>query len=167
MRKLLLLSLFFPFILLVSCTTGNIGGGENGTKNVEGDLTEILQRIYDNIDSPVELPSTFEQELTHEGTEFNPSVEYFIGSSGIPFTEGLVSEAAVGGAYSVVLLRMEPNADIETAKTEIAEGVDPWKWICMGVDASDVIVDNIGDLVILIMSDHSRELHEAFAKLAV
>jgi len=162
MRKCITFILLLPFAMLASCTNA---GSE--TKNVQGDLPEILQKIYSNLDTSVDVSGTFEQKLTKEGTEYNPNIEYFIGAEGIPFTEGLVSEAAVGGAYSLVLLRMEPDADIETAKREIADNVDPWKWICMGVDRNDVIVDNIGDLVVLIMSDHSKEIHEAFLSLAM
>ena len=172
MRKSYLLMSLLIIATIVSCARGgNDNPGENdpggngaAANNVEGSLPEILQRIYDNYEGP-ELPGTFEEELTHEGTEFNPSVEYFIGSEEIPFKDGLVSESAFGGGYSVVLLRMEENADIKAAKEEIAEKVDPWKWICMGVEAEDVIVDSKGDLVILIMSENSKELHDAFLKL--
>ena len=113
------------------------------------------------------IPMVMEQDLTQEGTAFNPSVSYFIGADDIPFAEAVVSEAAIGAqAYSLVLLRMEEGADVESAKAKIREGADPMKWICAGVDPSDVIVDNIGDLVILIMFDNSKALHEAFLELA-
>jgi hypothetical protein len=111
------------------------------------------------------LPAyTFEELLTPQGTEHNDNIIYFIGADDIPFTEGLVSESMM--AYSVVLLRMEAGSDIEGAKTRIKEGVDPWKWVCAGVDPSNVVVDSIGDLVILIMADTSKELHESFLALA-
>ena len=54
-------------------------------------------------------------------------------------------------AYSVVLVRMKDGADIEAAKTKIAETVNPRKWVCVEVAKEDVIVKNKGDLIILIM----------------
>ena len=143
-------------------------GGSTAAPHVDGTLPDILHKMYENLDPSVQLPFLMEAPLTHEGTAFNPSVSYFIGSNDVPFKEGLVSEAAIGAqAYSVVLLRMESGADINAAMNTIRTTVDPWKWICVGVDPSDVIVDNIGDLIILIMSDYSRQLHEAFRTLAV
>jgi len=150
---------------------GNPGKPESGkSKNVEGDLSELVQKIYENlknIDDSIQLPFTMEMELTEEGTQFNPNVEYFIGVKNIPFKEAVVSEAAIGSqAYSLVLLRMEAGADIDSAGKLIKENVDPRKWICVGVDPSDVVVDSIGDLLILIMSDHSAKLQEAFLQLS-
>jgi hypothetical protein len=112
------------------------------------------------------LQPTLEEELTPEGTENNKNIEYFIGAKDIPFTSGFVSEPVFSGAYSVVLLRMEEDADIAAAKTKIKAGVDPNKWICAMVDPSDVIVTNIGDVVILIMANQSKGLYEAFLSLA-
>ncbi|MDR1669073.1 MAG: hypothetical protein LBR76_03870, partial [Oscillospiraceae bacterium] len=94
-------------------------------------------------------------------------IDYYIGKTGIPFREGVASESAIGStAYSLVLLRMEDNADIEKAKTDIKGSVKPNKWICVAVDPGNVVVDSLGNLVILIMSDNSKALHDAFLKLA-
>jgi hypothetical protein len=60
---------------------------------------------------------------------------------------------------------MEDGADIEAAKTLIKDSVNPAKWICVAVDPSNVVVDNIGNLVVLIMSDDSAKIHESFLKL--
>jgi hypothetical protein len=62
---------------------------------------------------------------------------------------------------------LKKGADIEKLKSEIKENVNPNKWVCVGVDPSNIIVDNIGDLVILIMSDtDAQALHSAFLALA-
>ena len=40
------------------------------------------------------------------------------------------------------------------------------KWVCVGVDPDNIIVDSIGDIVILIMSDtDAQDLHQAFLSL--
>ena len=54
----------------------------------------------------------------------------------------------------------------EEDKKEILEEVNPRKWICVGVEEDKVIVDSIGDLVILIMDNNYPEtLHENFKNL--
>jgi len=117
--------------------------------------------------SKYQLPFTMEEDLTPEGTQFNPNVAYFIGADDIPFTIGVVSEAAFGAVpYSLVMIRMEAGANVEAAKTKIKNGADPWKWVCVGVDPGDVVVDSIGDLVILIIAKNSKELQAEFLKLA-
>jgi hypothetical protein len=163
MKKLLILAI--TLILCLAACGENGGGGGNGSNNIEGSLEELMQKLYGNLDSSVDLPPTMEEKLTPQGTQFNENVAYFIGADDIPFTEGLVSEHAMGMAYSLVLLRMEPGADVEAAKTKMREGLDPWKWVCAGVDPSDVIVDSIGDLTVIIMSDDSKALHDAFLAL--
>ena len=113
------------------------------------------------------LPFTNEIDLSHEGAENGQEASYYIGSNDIPFAQAVASEAMImAKAYSLVLLRMEDGADIEVAMAKIRENVDPQKWICVGVDPSDVIVDSIGNLVILIMADNSSQLHESFLALA-
>ena len=84
--------------------------------------------------------------------DLKSQVEYTIGTSDIEYKEIYESRPIIGSiAYSVVLVRMEENADIESAKTKIKENVDPRKWICAEVPAEDVIVKNKGNLIILIM----------------
>jgi len=147
------------------------GDGGGDARHVEGELADLAAQIYANLGSEVQAPFTMEEKLTEDGTAFVNNVEYFIGAKGIPFSEGLVSEAAIGAIpYSLVLLRMEPDADIEAAKTQIKDGVDLAKWIC--ANATDIVIDNIGDLVLMVMwnDDHSpglgQAIHESFLGLA-
>jgi len=162
-------AIILSLVLFVALLTGCAGGGGNGSadgKNVDGNLADLMAKIYENMDPPVEF-FPMDTSFTEEGDEFGKPVEYFIGTAGIPFAEGLASEAAIGAIpHSIVLLRMKPDADIEAAKKSIKANIDPWKWICVGVDPSDVIVDNIGDLVVVIISDRSTEFHDAFKELA-
>ncbi|MDR0326333.1 MAG: hypothetical protein LBI19_09595 [Oscillospiraceae bacterium] len=148
---------------------GNGNGGAGG--GLEGSLEDIIQKIYDKIDPSVEMPFTMNTELSEdmgvEEDDFRAPIEYFIFAKGIPFSKGVASEAAIGAIpYSLVLLRLESGANVEDVKKTIRDNANPAKWICVGVDPGDVIVDNIGDLVVLIMSDNSKAIHEAFLKLA-
>ena len=101
-------------------------------------------------------------------TELNEENEaYFLGNNDASYIEGIASEPMMSSvAHSVVLLRVAEDADIENIETSIKENVDPRKWICVGVEDDQVIVDHVGDLVVLIMSHDADTLHESFLALA-
>ena len=132
-----------------------------GQKNVEGNLSDILDKIYADIPED-EFPMALEKfEVTEE------NVAQYLGTSDIEFKEALASESMIGSfAYSVVLLRVKDGADVEKVKTQIKENVNPRKWICVWVEDENVIVDSKGDLVILIMSnDLATKIQKGFQKL--
>ena len=115
-------------------------------KNVEGTLEELMAKVYEGI--PEEnLPMMLGNiEVNSE------NVEGFLGTTEVTYKEAIASESMVGSiAHSVVLIRFndakEAIAAVETLKTS----VNPRKWIC--VEASNVVVKNKGDLVVIIMSD--------------
>jgi hypothetical protein len=150
MKKIsLLIALFFTTLLLVGC-------GEPKEKNIEGTLDEILTKIYADFKED-ELPmlekiNFFERLEGATDEEHSDRIKYYIGSDKIEAKEVLASEPMMSSiAYSVVLVRMEEKADIEKAKTEIKENVNPRKWGCVEVPKEDVIVKSKGDLIILIM----------------
>jgi outer membrane biosynthesis protein TonB len=130
-------------------------------KGIEGDLKSIIEKLY--IISQVKLPKTGNTELTAENSK------YYIGTNNVEYTEALASEPLMGSfAHSVVLLRVKDStsANIKKIKEEIKTKVDPRKWICVGVEPENVIVDNVGNLVILIVSNDSEKIHKAFIALS-
>lgn len=140
-------------------------GNGKGNENLEGSLEDILNKIYET----AELDSDFKR-FVEEGlqvTEINAeNCAYHLGKEGIEFKEAIASVPMISSAYELDLIRVKEGADIEKIKTEIKENVDPMKWVCMGVDKENIIVDNIGDIIILIMSNGSaKELHDAFLAL--
>ena len=119
-------------------------------KNIEGTLEDIMTKVYEGIPEE-ELPMMLSNvEVTKENEE------NFLGTTDLDFKEALASESMVGSiAHSVVLVRMNEDADIEKAKETIKEKANPRKWIC--VEASNVYVESKGDLIILIMSDEKAD----------
>lgn len=126
---------------------------------VTGDLEELIGQIYSATDA--EFPNNAITAINDE------NIEYFLGTSDIAYDEAIASEPMISSiAHSVVLLRATDGADIEDIKTKIKENADPRKWICVGVEEDEVIVDNIGNLVILIMDKNSEALQQSFLALA-
>ncbi len=126
---------------------------------VTGSLEDIMQKVYSG--TKLELPMLGNIVLDKD------NVGYYLGVDGLEFTEGLASEALITAvAHSVCLVRLPDGADVEAVKEDIRKNCNPNKWICVGVDKSDVVVDSIGNLVILIMADGSEELQKSFLALA-
>ena len=153
MKRLLLF--VFAFILLLTTGCGN------ETLHVEGTLEELMTKVYEGIkdeDKPMMLMNI---EVNEE------NVEGFLGKADIEYESALASESGVGSiAHSVVLVRAKKGQDVEQLKKDIKENVNPRKWICVGVEEDKVIVDDIGDLVILIMENNYGEtLHNNFKNL--
>lgn len=135
-------------------------------KNLEGDLQSILDKIYETADVDDSFKDYIESGLqTTEITAEN--ADYYLGKEEIEFESAIASEPIMSSsAYSLCLVRVKEGADIEKIKADIKENADPRKWICVGVDPNNVIVDNVGDVVVLIMNDDvGNALHDAFLQL--
>lgn len=134
-------------LLLVFCASLFLltGCGEK-VKNVEGKLEDLMTSIYSEIPEDQRPMMLMNTEVNEE------NIKYFLGTSDIEYEEALASEPGISSiAHSVVLVRTKENADIESIKTKIKENVDPRKWMCVEVPKDDVIVENRGNLIILIM----------------
>lgn len=134
-----------------------------GCGNVEGSLEDIMAKVYENV-------SEEERPMMLTNTEVNDeNIEYFLGTKDIEYEEALASESGIGSiAHSVVLVRVKENADVKKIKEAIADNVDSRKWVCVGVEEDDVIVESKGDLIILIMveDETSREkIEDSFENL--
>ncbi len=95
------------------------------------------------------------------------NVAYHLGKDGLVFDSAIASEPVWStSAYSLCLVRVAEGSDIEQIKSDIKNNVDPMKWICVGVDPSNIIVDNIGDVIMLLMTDQETQaLYDAFLGL--
>ena len=156
MKKLIAITLCIALVLAMAACGSTQGGN---AKLVDGTLSEIFAKIYENAD--VDSLGTYEVPVD------DTNKSGMLGTDAVSFVEGLASEAMIMTIpHSMVLLRIDENADVEKIKQLIRENVDPRKWICVGVEADQVIVDSIGDLVFLVMSENAAAYHESFLKLA-
>ena len=144
-----------------SATSSETSSEAAGSALDDLSLEEIMEKIYEGIPED-ELPMVANTEITAE-TE-----NYYLGTEGLGFTEALASDAMINAiAHSVCLIRMPEGADIEAAKEDIRTHVNPQRWICVGVDADKVVVDSIGNVIVLILNnDLGKQLHENFLALA-
>lgn len=147
----LFLMVFMAGFLLTGC----------GEKNIEGDLSELMTKVYAELPEDKTPMGLTTVEVTAE------NVEGFLGTADIEYKEALASEPNISSiAHSVVLVRVEDESKVEETMTKIKENVNPRKWLCVGVEEDQVIVKNKGNLIILIMvADGSEELEAGFDSL--
>ena len=159
MRMKKVLAAALCLVLAVGMAACGSEGG--GSKNVEGTLTDLMAKIYETAAAEVEAPLILETPLDDDNKA------YMLGSADVTFTEGLASEAAIMTIpHSMVLIRVDEATDIEATKQLIRDNVNPGKWICAWVEPDQVIVDNIGNLIFLVMSKDAEVYHQSFLALA-
>jgi len=141
-------------------------GGENKGAILDDSLEVILQAIYDTANLPESFKSFLEDGVATVQIN-DDNIEYHLGKKGIEFKEAIASEPLIQpSAYSLCLVRVKEGADVEKIKKEIRDNVNPNKWVCIGVDKENVIVDSIGDVIFLVMSNEgAKPLHDAFMAL--
>lgn len=139
----------FAVLLTVLLSLGLVACGNTDTtttSNVEGTLPEIMEKLYAGIGAD-NLPMLMQMEVNDENFAFVLGVEEFALEG---YQEALVSEPMIGSiAHSVILVRMEDGADVEAAKTTLLDNINPRKWVCVGVEKDQVVVDSIGNLIMV------------------
>ena len=126
---------------------GRVITGQEVTADSE--LSDIMAYLYASVRDDLSVSYMSETAMTPE------NVEGFLGTDEVEFVEGLAVEPMMlAQAHSVCLVRLPEGADVEAAKQAIRENVNPRKWICVGVDESNVYVESIDNLVLLAMDNN-------------
>ena len=129
---------------LVAC------GSKKSDVKLEGSVSDILGQVYENAELD---PGLVEAMQYFDQGEITPELaETVLGTDDVEFTEGVYSMPMMSAqAYQCVLLRLPEGADVEEAKQTLLDNADPRKWVC--VEAESVIVENVGDVGLFLMSD--------------
>ncbi len=153
MKKIFKLTLVvIGTLLVVGCSKKEV--------NVDGELTDIMKKLYVGIDEE-NIPELEETKVTKDNQS------YYLGDVTFEYKEALASEPIMSSvAHSVVLVRLNSSSDAEKAKKEIKEKVDPVKWVCVSVEEKNVLVESKGDLVLLVMDNEiASQIRDNFLKL--
>lgn len=111
------------------------------------DMINMLNTIYskDTIQLPELETAVIDvtdevQVTTYTGLQSNENVEELVVS--VPFINAQ--------AYSVAVVKVKENADIEKMKQEMLDNIDMRRWIC--VSAETVYITNYENVIFLVMS---------------
>ncbi|MGI6028379.1 MAG: hypothetical protein ACOX81_03080 [Candidatus Heteroscillospira sp.] len=116
--------------------------------SAESELRDIAGAVYAGVEDTI--PPSY---LTiYDITEDN--MASFLGVDNLKIEEAIgIEPMFTARAHSVCLIRMKDGQDIEKAKQEILDNVDPFKWICVGVMEENIRIASIGNLICLVMDN--------------
>lgn len=154
MKKLL--SVFLALAMLLSLTACGGKSTAETTVPTEAPISveeypeELLNKIIEN--QPVEfMGGTLPLDLTDTSEDGLWTVKYYTGLENADMiTEAAVYEPMIGSiAFSMVMVRVAPDAGSKEVAEAMKAGIDTRKWIC--VEADDLLVAGYADMVMLIM----------------
>ena len=127
--------------------------------NIDMSLEEILDEMYAL--TGLEWPNLVKTPVDDD------NMAYMLGTTNFEFEEALASEPMMSAqAHSVVLVRVDADANMETIKKDIKDNVDGRKWICVGVEEDNILVDSSRQYIVLIMDNEGSEaLLDAFHQI--
>ena len=142
MKKLICVLL--AAMLLLSMT----GCGEKAEpqKAPEGTPGELIDKIYENHQALQLKVFTMDLDLADpDAVRYNLGLE-----SADKLSAAAASEAMMGQAYSLVVLRVKDAADAPQVAKDIYDKVDTAKWICVNADTKTAAY--CGDVVLFFMA---------------
>ena len=152
---ILLAAISFIIFILVS-GSGNKGSGNKGSGNkgnVEtpkaiNDINDIINTINKNNKNVLPELETMKVDIKN--------IDEVTSYTGLKTTDGIesivVSEPLITAqAYSVAIVKVKDNADVEKIKQEMLDNIDMRRWIC--VSAEQLYITNSVNVIFSVMAD--------------
>ena len=139
---ILLAAISFIIFILVS------GSGKKGNVETPKNVNDIINTINKNNKNVLPELETIKVDIknidevtSYTGLKTNDGIESIV-----------VSEPLVTAqAYSVAIVRVKDNADVEKIKQEMLDNIDMRRWIC--VSAEQLYITNSGNVIFSVMAD--------------
>ena len=139
---ILLAVISFIIFILVS------GSGKKGNVETPKNVNDIINTINRNNKNVLPELETIKVDIknidevtSYTGLKTNDGIESIV-----------VSEPLVTAqAYSVAIVRVKDNADVEKIKQEMLDNIDMRRWIC--VSAEQLYITNSGNVIFSVMAD--------------
>ena len=139
---ILLAVISFVIFILVS------GSGNKGSVETPKDINDIINTINKNNKNVLPEIETMKVDIknidevtSYTGLKTNDGIESIVVS------EPLITSQA----YSVAIVKVKDNADVEKIKQEMLDNIDMRRWIC--VSAEQLYITNSGNVIFSVMAD--------------
>ena len=139
---ILLAVISFIIFILVS------GSGDKGSVETPKDINDIINTINKNNKNVLPELETMKVDIknidevtSYTGLKTNDGIESIIVS--VPLI--------TAQAYSVAVVKVKDNADVEKIKQEMLDNIDMRRWIC--VSAEQLYITNSGNVIFSVMAD--------------
>ena len=124
------------------------GSGDKGSFNTSKDIKTLINTINkDNKDILPELETmkinvkNIDEVTSYTGLKTNDGIESITVSVPVMTSQ----------AYSVAIVKVKDNVDVEKIKQEMLDNIDMRRWIC--VSAEQLYITNSGNLIFSVMAD--------------
>lgn len=132
---------FIIFILV-------LGGGNKGSVETPKNINDIINTINKNNKDVLPELETMKVDIknidevnSYTGLKTNDGIESIVVS--VPLI--------TAQAYSVAIVKVKDNADVEKIKQEMLDNIDMRRWIC--VSAEQLYITNSGNVIFSVMAD--------------
>lgn len=139
---ILLAVISFVIFILVS------GSGNKGSVETPKNINDIINTINKNNKNVLPELETMKVDIknidevtSYTGLKTNDGIESIVVS------EPLITSQA----YSVAIVKVKDNADVEKIKQDMLDNIDMRRWIC--VSAEQLYITNSGNLIFSVMAD--------------
>ena len=139
---ILLAVISFVIFILVS------GSGNKGSVETPKDINDIIDTINKNNKNVLPELETIKVDIknidevtSYTGLKTNDGIESIVVS------EPLITSQA----YSVAIVKVKDNADVEKIKQDMLDNIDMRRWIC--VSAEQLYITNSGNVIFSVMAD--------------
>ncbi len=139
---ILLAVISFVIFILVS------GSGNKGSVETPKDINDIINTINKNNKNVLPELETMKVDIknidevtSYTGLKTNDGIESIVVS------EPLITSQA----YSVAIVKVKDNADVEKIKQDMLDNLDMRRWIC--VSAEQLYITNSGNVIFSVMAD--------------
>lgn len=139
---ILLAVISFIIFILVS------GSGDKGSVETPKDINDIINTINKNNKNVLPELETMKVDIknidevtSYTGLKTNDDIESIVVS--VPLI--------TAQAYSVAIVKVKDNADVEKIKQEMLDNIDMRRWIC--VSAEQLYITNSGNIIFSVMAD--------------
>lgn len=139
---ILLAVISFIIFILVS------GSGDKGSVETPKDINDIINTINKNNKNVLPELETMKVDIknidevtSYTGLKTNDGIESIVVS--VPLI--------TAQAYSVAVVKVKDNADVEKIKQEMLDNIDMRRWIC--VSAEQLYITNSGNVIFSVMAD--------------
>ena len=145
---LILLAVISFIIFILVSGSGNKGNGNKGNVETPIDVNDIINTINKNNKNVLPELETLKVDIknidevtSYTGLKTNDGIESIV-----------VSEPLITAqAYSVAIVKVKDNADVEKIKQEMLDNIDMRRWIC--VSAEQLYITNSGNVIFSVMAD--------------
>lgn len=139
---ILLAVISFIIFILVS------GSGDKGSVDTPKDINDIINTINKNNKNILPELETMKVDIknidevtSYTGLKTNDGIESIVVSAPLITAQ----------AYSVAVVKVKDNADVEKIKQEMLDNIDMRRWIC--VSAEQLYITNSGNVIFSVMAD--------------